>query len=41
MGYKVTKLDRVVYAGLTKKNLSRGRWRFLTEREVISLMMMR
>jgi 23S rRNA pseudouridine2605 synthase len=41
MGYKVTKLDRVIYAGLTKKNLSRGRWRFLTEKEVISLMMMR
>jgi 23S rRNA pseudouridine2605 synthase len=41
LNYKVTKLDRVVYAGLTKKNLPRGRWRFLTEAEVISLMMMR
>jgi 23S rRNA pseudouridine2605 synthase len=30
LGYKITKLDRVVYAGLTKKNLTRGRWRFLT-----------
>jgi 23S rRNA pseudouridine2605 synthase len=34
LGYDVVKLDRAVYAGLTKKNLSRGRWRFLTEREV-------
>lgn len=32
--YKVTKLDRVYYAGLTKKNLPRGKWRFLTEREI-------
>ena len=36
-GYTVTKLDRVVYAGLTKKNLSRGQWRYLTEKEVIQL----
>jgi 23S rRNA pseudouridine2605 synthase len=41
LGYKVSKLDRVMYAGLTKKNLPRGRWRFLTEKEVISLIMMR
>jgi 23S rRNA pseudouridine2605 synthase len=41
MGYKVTKLDRVMYAGLTKRNLPRSKWRFLTEREVISLIMMR
>ena len=41
MGYKVTKLDRVMYAGLTKRNLPRAKWRFLTEREVISLIMMR
>jgi len=41
MGYKVTKLDRVMYAGLTKRNLPRSKWRFLTEKEVISLMMMR
>jgi 23S rRNA pseudouridine2605 synthase len=41
MGYKVTKLDRVMYAGLTKRNLPRAKWRFLTEKEVISLIMMR
>lgn len=34
LGYKVTKLDRVYYAGLTKKNLKRGAWRFLTTDEV-------
>lgn len=34
LGYKVARLDRVVFAGLTKKNLPRGRWRFLTPREV-------
>ena len=34
LGYKVTKLDRVYYAGLTKKNLPRGRWRFLTNKEI-------
>ncbi len=39
LGYKVSRLDRVVYAGLTKKNLPRGKWRFLSEKEVISLMM--
>jgi 23S rRNA pseudouridine2605 synthase len=33
----VEKLDRVVFAGLTKKNLSRGRWRHLTEKEIITL----
>jgi 23S rRNA pseudouridine2605 synthase len=37
LGYEVEKLDRVMYAGLTKKNLPRGKWRFLTEREVILL----
>lgn len=37
LGYKVTKLDRVYFAGLTKKNLPRGRWRFLTEKEIIML----
>lgn len=41
LNYKVAKLDRVVYAGLTKKNLPRGKWRFLKEAEVITLMMMR
>ncbi len=34
MGYKVKKLDRVYFAGLTKKGLGRGKWRFLTDREV-------
>ena len=34
LGYSVTKLDRVYYAGLTKKNLKRGAWRFLTVDEV-------
>ena len=37
LGYKVTKLDRVYYAGLTKKNLKRGAWRFLTADEVARL----
>jgi 23S rRNA pseudouridine2605 synthase len=36
-GYDVKALDRVVFAGLTKKNVNRGRWRFLTEREVRNL----
>lgn len=35
--YEVVKLDRVVYAGLDKKNLGRGEWRFLKEEEVIRL----
>ena len=34
LGYRVTKLDRVYFAGLTKKNLPRGRWRYLTQEEV-------
>lgn len=34
LGYQVARLDRVVFAGLTKKNLPRGKWRFLTPREV-------
>jgi 23S rRNA pseudouridine2605 synthase len=34
LGYKVTRLDRVMFAGLTKKNLPRGRWRFLNDREI-------
>ncbi len=37
--YRVTKLDRVYFAGLTKKNLPRGKWRFLTEKEITSLKM--
>jgi len=39
LGYKVTKLDRVYFAGLTKKNLPRGKWRFLTEKEINRLKM--
>ena len=39
LGYKVKKLDRVFFAGLTKKNLRRGQWRFLTEQEVAMLKM--
>ena len=35
--YRVKKLDRVYYAGLTKKNLPRGKWRFLTEKEIAML----
>ena len=34
LGYRVLKLDRVYYAGLTKKGLSRGRWRHLSQKEV-------
>jgi 23S rRNA pseudouridine2605 synthase len=36
-GYDVVKLDRVLYASLTKKDLPRGKYRFLTEKEIISL----
>ena len=39
LGYHVVKLDRVQFAGLTKKNLRRGDWRFLTEKEVDMLRM--
>ncbi len=39
LGYKVKKLDRVFFAGLTKKGLRRGQWRFLTEKEVNMLRM--
>ena len=35
--YDVLKVDRVTFAGLTKKNLPRGDWRFLTEQEIINL----
>jgi len=38
-GYNVKKLDRVFFAGLTKKNLPRGKWRFLSEKEVQFLKM--
>jgi len=37
LGYEVVKLDRVVYANLTKKDLPRGRWRYLEEKEIIQL----
>ncbi|WP_378186387.1 pseudouridine synthase [Aquimarina sp. W85] len=40
LGYDLVKLDRVIYAGLTKKDLPRGHWRILTEQEVINLRMM-
>lgn len=39
LGYKVMKLDRVYFAGLTKKNVLRGKWRYLTEKEVNMLRM--
>ena len=39
LGYRVVRLDRVQFAGLTKKNLRRGDWRFLTEKEVEMLRM--
>lgn len=37
LGYEVTKLDRTAYAGLTKKELPRGKWRFLDPKEVVKL----
>lgn len=37
LGYNVERLDRTLYAGLTKRDLPRGRWRMLTEREIIKL----
>ncbi len=39
LGYRVVKLDRVFFAGLTKKNVRRGQWRYLTEKEVNMLRM--
>lgn len=36
-GYEVKNLDRVIFAGLTKKNVDRGKWRFLTEKEIRDL----
>ncbi|MBU2948703.1 pseudouridine synthase [Zobellia uliginosa] len=41
LGYEIIKLDRVVYAGLTKKDLPRGHWRYLTEQEVVNLGMVK
>ncbi len=37
LNYRVRKLDRVMYAGLTKKDLPRGKWRYLSEKELIRL----
>jgi 23S rRNA pseudouridine2605 synthase len=37
LGYEVVKLDRVIYANLTKKDLPRGKWRYLSEQEIIQL----
>jgi 23S rRNA pseudouridine2605 synthase len=37
LGYKVVKLDRVYFAGLTKKNVQRGKWRFLNDKEISML----
>ncbi len=39
LGYRVSKLDRVYFGGLTKKNLPRGKWRFLSDKEISSLKM--
>jgi 23S rRNA pseudouridine2605 synthase len=39
LGYRIKKLDRVYFAGLTKKGLTRGQWRFLTEKEISMLKM--
>ena len=39
LGYRISRLDRVYFAGLTKKNLPRGKWRFLSEKEVSRLQM--
>lgn len=39
LGYNIKRLDRVIYAGLTKKNVPRGKWRFLTKKEVQFLKM--
>jgi 23S rRNA pseudouridine2605 synthase len=37
LGYEVKQLDRVMFAGLTKKNVERGKWRYLNEKEVREL----
>ncbi len=37
LGYEILRLDRVMFAGLTKRDLPRGKWRFLTEREIVKL----
>ena len=41
IGYEVVKLDRMMFAGLTKKDLPRGHWRLLTEQEVNYLKMLK
>ena len=41
LGYKVSKLDRVIFAELTKRNLPRGRWRELTNQELSNLQMLK
>ena len=40
LGYQITKLDRVAFAGLTKKDLPRGKWRFLSDKEISFLKML-
>jgi len=40
LGYQVEKLDRVVFAGLTKKDIPRGKWRLLSDKEVAMLKML-
>jgi 23S rRNA pseudouridine2605 synthase len=40
LGYNVRKLDRVYFAGITKKNVPRGKWRYLSEKEVSFLKML-
>jgi 23S rRNA pseudouridine2605 synthase len=40
LGYEVTQLDRVFFAGITKKNLNRGQWRKLNDKEVSFLKML-
>lgn len=41
LDYKIIKLDRVVYGGLTKRDLPRGHWRYLTEQELVNLKMVK
>ena len=41
MGYDVLRLDRVMFAGLTKKNIPRAKWRFLTDKEISFLKMVK
>ena len=41
LGYKVVRLDRVMFAGLTKKDLPRSKWRFLSDKEIGYLKMLK